>query len=87
MPTKKRSRKPRSHSPKPAKKTGGQKTPKTRSTSAKPPKTEVDLLSAAAMENLFYISHNAADCLEFRGFGWPKKPKKKAKGKKRKNKK
>ncbi|XP_032445035.1 small lysine-rich protein 1 [Xiphophorus hellerii] len=32
---------------------------------------EVDILSSAAMENLYYISHNAPDCLEYRGFGWP----------------
>ncbi|XP_055009237.1 small lysine-rich protein 1 [Boleophthalmus pectinirostris] len=86
-------RKTRSHSSRPAKKPGPSqthnKTPKKKSASAKTPKPEVDLLSAAAMENLFYISHNAAHCLEFRGFGWAKKSKsrKKTKGKKRKNKK
>uniref|UniRef100_A0AAY4EN23 Small lysine rich protein 1 n=1 Tax=Denticeps clupeoides TaxID=299321 RepID=A0AAY4EN23_9TELE len=39
--------------------------------SAKPSTTEADILCPAAMENVYYISHNAVDCLEFRGFGWP----------------
>ncbi|XP_042323266.1 small lysine-rich protein 1 [Sceloporus undulatus] len=43
---------------------------------------EVDILSPAAMLNLYYIAHNAAACLEFRGFPWPGSLKKK--GKKRK---
>ncbi|XP_072858543.1 small lysine-rich protein 1 isoform X2 [Pogona vitticeps] len=43
---------------------------------------EVDILSPAAMLNAYYIAHNAAACLEFRGFPWPDSPKKK--GKKRK---
>lgn len=90
-PTKPTSRKSRSHSSRSVKKSGltPQKQPKKKSVSANPPKTEVDLLSTAAMENLFYISHNAAQCLEFRGFGWPKESKSrhKAKSKKRKNKK
>ncbi|XP_028603371.1 small lysine-rich protein 1 [Podarcis muralis] len=43
---------------------------------------EVDIMSPAAMLNLYYIAHNAAACLEFRGFPWPGSPKKK--GKKRK---
>jgi len=48
----------------------------------------VDILSPAAMENIYYISHNAVDCLEFRGFGWPGATKKKGKkGKKQKSKK
>ncbi|XP_022074573.2 small lysine-rich protein 1 [Acanthochromis polyacanthus] len=83
MPTK--SRKSRSRSSKPAKKTGSPKTPKKRSSSAKPTKTEVDILSPAAMENVYYISHNAAQCLDFRGFGWPNsKKKKRARRKKKK---
>uniref|UniRef100_UPI0037E9C2A7 small lysine-rich protein 1 n=1 Tax=Semicossyphus pulcher TaxID=241346 RepID=UPI0037E9C2A7 len=84
MPPK--SRKSRSHSSRPAKKSGSTKTPQKRSSSAKSPKTEVDILSPAAMENVYYISHNAVDCLEFRGFGWPhsNKKKKKKKGTKRK---
>nr|XP_043876543.1 small lysine-rich protein 1 [Solea senegalensis] len=84
MPTK--SRKSRSHSSRPVKKT---KSPKKRSSSAKPTKKEVDLLSPAAMENVYYISHNAVDCLKFRGFGQPSanKKKKKKKGPKRKKKK
>ncbi|KAM9836049.1 small lysine-rich protein 1 [Aulostomus maculatus] len=77
-----KSRKSRSNSSKPAKKTGNTKK---RSSSAKSIKTELDLLSPAAMENLYYISHNAGDCLAFRGFGWPrKKSKKRKKGKKQK---
>ncbi|XP_069556337.1 small lysine-rich protein 1 [Brachyistius frenatus] len=82
MPTK--SSNSMSHSSRPSKKTGSPKK------CAKSPKTEVDILSPAAMENLYYISHNAAHCLEFRGFGWPnskKKKKKKKKGKKRNKKK
>ncbi|KAL8222526.1 UNVERIFIED_CONTAM: hypothetical protein K2H54_077230 [Gekko kuhli] len=33
------------------------------------------------MLNAYYISHNAAACLEFRGFPWSGSPKKKKKGK------
>uniref|UniRef100_A0A8C1EB89 Small lysine rich protein 1 n=2 Tax=Cyprinus carpio TaxID=7962 RepID=A0A8C1EB89_CYPCA len=59
-----------------------------RSVSAKFTKTDVDILSPAAMENVYYISHNAVDCLEFRGFGWTGATKKKGKkGKKQKSKK
>ncbi|XP_034530018.1 small lysine-rich protein 1 [Notolabrus celidotus] len=85
MPPK--SRKSRSHSSRPAKKTGAPKTPKKRSSSAKSTKTEVDILSPAAMENIYYISHNAVDCLEFRGFGRPHSNNKKKKGTKKKKKK
>ncbi|KAM6985298.1 small lysine-rich protein 1 [Aplochiton taeniatus] len=77
--------KPRSHSARPAKK-GGKRSSKKRSSSAKSAKTEVDILSPAAMANVYYISHNVVDCLEFRGFGWPESTKKK-KGKKHRNKK
>lgn len=45
---------------------------------------EVDILSPAAMLNVYYIAHNAAACLEFRGFPWSGSPKKKGKGAKRK---
>nr|XP_026248598.1 small lysine-rich protein 1 [Urocitellus parryii] len=45
-------------------------------------KPEVDILSPAAMLNLYYIAHNVADCLQLRGFRWPGAPK----GKKGKNK-
>ncbi|KAM4874869.1 small lysine-rich protein 1 isoform 1-T2 [Thomomys bottae] len=45
-------------------------------------KPEVDILSPAAMLNLYYIAHNVADCLYLRGFPWPGAPK----GKKGKNK-
>ncbi|XP_040271683.1 small lysine-rich protein 1 [Bufo bufo] len=58
-----------------------------KSKKSKEPKPEVDILSPAAMLNAYYISHNAVDCLEFRGFGWsgaPKKKGKKGKGKKKK---
>ncbi|KAK5849248.1 hypothetical protein PBY51_008901 [Eleginops maclovinus] len=72
MPTKSKSR-----SSGPAKKTGAPKIPKKRSPSAKSAQTEVDLLGPAAMENIYYISHNAVDCLQFRGFGWPNSNKKK----------
>ncbi|XP_033987278.1 small lysine-rich protein 1 [Trematomus bernacchii] len=82
MPTKSRSQ-----SSQPAKKTGGPKTPKKRSPSAKSTKTDVDLLSPAAMENVYYISHNAMDCLQFRGFGWPNSNKKKTNKKRTKRKK
>nr|XP_045016805.1 small lysine-rich protein 1 [Jaculus jaculus] len=36
---------------------------------------EVDILSPAAMLNLYYIAHNVADCLYLRGFTWPGAPK------------
>ncbi|XP_027899392.1 small lysine-rich protein 1 [Xiphophorus couchianus] len=45
--------------------------------SSKCNKMEVDVLSSAALEKLYYISHNAPDCLEYRGFGWPNSQKKK----------
>ncbi|XP_070281140.1 small lysine-rich protein 1 [Myotis yumanensis] len=38
-------------------------------------KQEVDILSPAAMLNLYYIAHSAADCLHLRGFRWPGDPK------------
>ncbi|XP_010747459.3 small lysine-rich protein 1 [Larimichthys crocea] len=88
MPTK--SRKSRSHSTSPAKKTRSPKTTKKRSSSAKSPKTEVDILSPAAMEKIYYIAHNAVHCLELTGFGpqsKKKKKKKKKKGTKQKKKK
>ncbi|XP_029902299.1 small lysine-rich protein 1 [Myripristis murdjan] len=84
-PTK--SRRSRSHSAKPAKKTERQKSSKRSSSSAKSTSADVDILSPAAMENVYYISHNVVDCLEFRGFGWPNSKKKKKKGMKRKKKK
>lgn len=43
-------------------------------------------MSAAAMENLYYIAHDAPDALGKRGFGWEGAPKGK-KGKKGKKKK
>lgn len=50
-------------------------------------KVEVDIMSGPAMENLYYIAHDAPDALEKRGFGWADAPKKKGKkggGKKKK---
>ncbi|KAK6488209.1 small lysine-rich protein 1, partial [Huso huso] len=71
-----KSGKKKSHSANPGKrKTSSKK----RSLSGKSPKPEVDILGPVAMENLYYISHNAADCLAFRGFGWSGSPKKKGK--------
>ncbi|XP_075968040.1 small lysine-rich protein 1 [Anarhichas minor] len=54
--------------------------------SAKSTRTDVDILSPAAVENVYYISHNAVDCLEFRGFGWPKSNEKGKKNVRRKSK-
>ncbi|XP_059895022.1 small lysine-rich protein 1 [Gadus macrocephalus] len=87
MPPK--SKKSRANSSRPAKKTAKQKPAKKRSSSVRTFQAEVDILSPAAMENLYYIAHNAADCLEFRGFGLQnskKKKKKKGKGRKKKSK-
>ncbi|XP_067284092.1 small lysine-rich protein 1 [Pseudorasbora parva] len=81
-------KKSRAQSARPAKKSKRKRSSKKRSVSAKSTKTGVDILSPAAMENIYYISHNAVDCLEFRGFGWPGATKKKGKkGKKQKSKK
>lgn len=77
------SRKSRSHSGRPAKKAESRRSSK-RSVSAKATKSEVDILSPASMQNVYYISHNAVDCLEFRGFGWPESTKKKMEGMKSK---
>ncbi|XP_041442530.1 small lysine-rich protein 1-like isoform X2 [Xenopus laevis] len=60
----------------------GKKSKKSKKTKA--PKPEVDILSPAAMLNAYYISHNAVDCLSFRGFTWPGEPKKKGKRGKKK---
>ncbi|XP_064417270.1 small lysine-rich protein 1 [Latimeria chalumnae] len=58
---------------------------KTKSVNAKPATDEIDILGPVAMENVYYIAHNVADCLVFRGFQWPDAPKKKGKrGKKKK---
>uniref|UniRef100_A0A3Q2GHX3 Uncharacterized protein n=1 Tax=Cyprinodon variegatus TaxID=28743 RepID=A0A3Q2GHX3_CYPVA len=48
-------------------------------------KMEVDIFSPAAIESLCYICHNAADCLEYRGFGWPNLQKNKKKNNDPKN--
>ncbi|XP_014639938.1 PREDICTED: small lysine-rich protein 1 [Ceratotherium simum simum] len=42
---------------------------------------EVDILSPAAMLNLYYVAHNITDCLRLRGFRWPGAPKSKGKNK------
>lgn len=35
----------------------------------------VDIMSPEAMENLYYIAHNAPSALAYRGYNWPgKKP-------------
>ncbi|XP_014840470.1 PREDICTED: small lysine-rich protein 1, partial [Poecilia mexicana] len=65
-----------------AKKTRSPKTLK-KKPSSKCNKMEVNILSCAAVENLYYMSHNAPDCLECRGFGWPNSQKKGTKQKKR----
>ncbi|XP_037090485.1 uncharacterized protein LOC119110688 [Pollicipes pollicipes] len=43
-----------------------------------------DVFSAVAMENAYYISHNAGDFLSFRGFKWTGGKKKRGKSKKKK---
>ena len=43
------------------------------------------MLDPPAMDNLYYIAHNAGDALDIRGFGWTLAPKKKGKkGRKKK---
>ncbi|XP_063253241.1 small lysine-rich protein 1 [Prinia subflava] len=59
------------------------KSPKKR---AKKAARAVDLFSPAAMLNAYYISHNAAAFLHFRGYAWPGSQKKKGKGKKKEKK-
>ncbi|XP_062374336.1 small lysine-rich protein 1 [Sardina pilchardus] len=68
-------RKQRSHSARPSRRRRSRR----RASSAKSPRAEVDILSPAAMTNAYYISHNAMDCLEFRGFGWPEAHRKEGK--------
>ena len=74
-----------------AKKKKGKSAKKSRAKSApgaieggKPPR-EPDMLDEAAMNNLYYTAHSAANALEIRGFKWEGAPKKK-KGKKSKKK-
>lgn len=43
----------------------------------KKPKVVVDIFSRAAMDNLYYIAHNAPHALVLRGFRWPGLKKKK----------
>ncbi|XP_020761236.2 uncharacterized protein [Odocoileus virginianus] len=60
----------------------GKKKSQGKSRGKKTKKPEVDILSPAAMLNLYYIAHNVADCLQLRGFRWPGAAKaKKGKGK------
>ncbi|XP_041257022.1 small lysine-rich protein 1 [Onychostruthus taczanowskii] len=59
---------------------GGKK--KSSKKGAQKPVYHVDLFSPAAMLNAYYISHNAAVFLEFRGHPWPGSLKKKGKKKK-----
>ncbi|KAF4020296.1 hypothetical protein G4228_012166 [Cervus hanglu yarkandensis] len=60
----------------------GKKKSRGKSRGKKQKKPEVDILSPAAMLNLYYIAHNVADCLQLRGFRWPGAAKaKKGKGK------
>ncbi|GCC30098.1 small lysine-rich protein 1 [Chiloscyllium punctatum] len=71
MPSKSKKGKGKAHSAK-AKKEKGSKKKKKKDKKDKGSKseTEVDIMSPAAMYNLYYISHNAADSLIFRGFPW-----------------
>uniref|UniRef100_A0A8D0E670 Uncharacterized protein n=1 Tax=Salvator merianae TaxID=96440 RepID=A0A8D0E670_SALMN len=48
-------------------------------TKSKKDMIEVDILSPAAMCNIYHISHNAVDCLVFCGFQWLGSSKKKGK--------
>ncbi|KAK4471792.1 hypothetical protein MN116_005189 [Schistosoma mekongi] len=53
----------------------------------KRPKREVNIIGKHAMENLYYIAHNAPSALIYRGFQWSGsklKSKGKRKGRKRK---
>ncbi|XP_021046851.1 small lysine-rich protein 1 [Mus pahari] len=53
----------------------GKGRPKNSGKKQKLKKPEVDIMSPAAMLNLYYIAHNVADCLYLRGFPWPGAPK------------
>ncbi|XP_051889701.1 small lysine-rich protein 1 [Pristis pectinata] len=56
---------------------GGKKKKKKKKEKTPKAQVEVDILSPAAMFNLYYISHNVPSCLAYRGFLWPGRPKKK----------
>ena len=81
--------KPRGRSKSPSKKSKkSSKKGKAKSRSASPKKNNVDLLSKPAMENAYYIAHNAPQFLTLRGFSWEgagvkSKKKGKKKGKKK----
>ncbi|XP_053364499.1 small lysine-rich protein 1 [Clarias gariepinus] len=81
MPT--GTKKSKSHSAKSGKKSVKKRPSKKRSASTTCTKSPVDILSPAARENVYYIAHNAVDCLDFRGFGWSEVTKKKGKGRKK----
>ncbi|XP_029088899.1 small lysine-rich protein 1 [Monodon monoceros] len=49
----------------------GKRKGRSQSRGKKQKKPEVDILSPAAMLNLYYIVHNVAGCLHLRGFRWP----------------
>uniref|UniRef100_A0A8C9E4G0 Small lysine rich protein 1 n=1 Tax=Phocoena sinus TaxID=42100 RepID=A0A8C9E4G0_PHOSS len=49
----------------------GKRKGQSQSRGKKQKKPEVDILSPAAMLNLYYIAHNVAGCLHLRGFRWP----------------
>ncbi|CAH8849288.1 unnamed protein product [Trichobilharzia szidati] len=46
-------------------------------------KQEIDILGKIAMENLYYIAHNAPSALVYRGFRWSGMKMKKGKGKRK----
>ncbi|XP_072097673.1 small lysine-rich protein 1 [Mobula birostris] len=56
---------------------GGKKKKKKKKEKASKAQVEVDILSPAAMFNLYYIAHNVPSALAYRGFPWPGRPKKK----------
>ncbi|CAH8518605.1 unnamed protein product [Heterobilharzia americana] len=70
-----------------AKKSGKTKRKTGGSLKQRKPKRQIDILSKDAMENLYYIAHNAPSSLIYRGFRWsgakPKKKKGKRKGRKK----
>uniref|UniRef100_A0A3Q2YXG9 Small lysine rich protein 1 n=1 Tax=Hippocampus comes TaxID=109280 RepID=A0A3Q2YXG9_HIPCM len=74
--------KSRSHNSGLAKKTELPKAGTKSSTRDKSTQKNANFLSAAAMENVYYVAHNAAACLELRGYGWSKDKRKKTKKRK-----
>ncbi|KAF6037715.1 hypothetical protein EB796_003977 [Bugula neritina] len=89
MPNLPKSRNASAKSAKKGKKSsGGRKSSAKKNKVAPQTLSTIDILSPAAMENLYYIAHNSPDALTMRGFGYtgPKVKKKKGgkKGKKKK---